>query len=123
MVGVTVENDKLYETEYLDFDIKCVDSPSGECPCPCNHMIDDECSCKDLIDPIRIGLTKTPVKLLYPLERPRVFNGRPYEVGFSEYFTVMIHFTYISFLWFNLGIYSDGIRQGNCSVRGQQFSF
>jgi len=26
-------------------------------------------------------LTKTPVNVLYPLERPMIFNGRPYEVS------------------------------------------
>ena len=80
VVATTVENDKFYETEFLDFQIDCVDSPTGECPCPCNYQIDQDCSCRDLSDPIRVSMTKTPVKLLYSLDSPAVFNGRPYEV-------------------------------------------
>lgn len=80
VVAMTVENDKIYETDYLDFQIDCVDSPNGECPCPCNHEIDQDCPCRDLMVPMRISMTKTPVKLVYPLERPTMFNGRPYEV-------------------------------------------
>ena len=80
VVALTVENDKLYETDFLDISIDCVDSPTGECPCPCDHQFDQDCSCRDLSDPIRVSMTKTPVKLLYSLENPSVFNGRPHEV-------------------------------------------
>ena len=81
VVTMTVENGKWYETDHLDITVDCVDSPTGQCPCPCDRFSDANCSCKDIKDPIRIGVTKTPVNVLYPLERPTIFNGRPHEVS------------------------------------------
>lgn len=77
---MTVENGKIYETDYLDFTIDCVGSPTGECPCSCMHTVDEECTCKDLSTPIRVSIVRTPVRILYPLAEPSIFNGRPYEV-------------------------------------------
>lgn len=77
---MTVENGKIYETDYLDFTIDCVGSPTGECPCGCMHSVDKDCSCRDLSTPIRVSVVRTPVKILYPLAEPTTFNGRPHEV-------------------------------------------
>lgn len=74
-----VENDRIHETEYFDFSIACVDSPTGQCPCQCSQE-DESCKCKDLEQSIRVGVTKTPVQLIYPLGNPKMFNGRPHEV-------------------------------------------
>ena len=59
---MVVENSKIYETEYLEVSVGCV----GE---------EDRC----LESNMTIGVTKTPVFLLYSLANPRMFNGRPYE--------------------------------------------
>ena len=61
LVSMVVENSKMYETEYLEVSVGCV----GEDRCLESNMT--------------IGLTKTPVSLLYSLSNPRIFNGRPYE--------------------------------------------
>ena len=61
LISMVVENSKLYETEYLEVSVGCVD--------------EDTC----LESNMTIGLTKTPVFLLYSLSNPRMFNGRPYE--------------------------------------------
>ena len=58
---MVVENEKLYQTEHLEVSVDCV----GEDRCLENNMT--------------IGLTKTPIALLYSLSNPRMFNGRPYE--------------------------------------------
>jgi hypothetical protein len=79
VTALRVENDRIYETEYFDFSIACVDSPTGQCPCQCSHQ-DESCKCKDLEHSIRVAVTKTPVQLIYPLSNPKMFNGRPHEV-------------------------------------------
>jgi hypothetical protein len=61
LISMVVENSKMYETEYLEVSVGCV----GEDRCLESNMT--------------IGLTKTPVFLLYSLSNPRMFNGRPYE--------------------------------------------
>ena len=101
VVTMTVENGKWYDTDRLDITIDCVDSPTEECPCPCDRFSDANCSCKDLKDPIRIGLTKTPVNVLYPLESPMIFNGRPYEVSDRPVQKVIIQITPVSAIDFS----------------------
>lgn len=76
---MTIENSQLYSTESLHFSLSCVNSPTGQCPCPCNYQLDPSCSCRDLTQNITVGLTKTPVYALYPLSQPKLFNGRPTE--------------------------------------------
>lgn len=77
---LTLENNKLYQTDQLQFEVACVDSPTGRCPCPCFHKEDPSCACRDLRRSIKVSVTKTPVYAVYPLSQPRMFNGRPYEV-------------------------------------------
>jgi len=80
LVTLTLENNRLYETESLQFMVACVNSPTGQCPCPCDYNNDPGCLCRDLRRSVNIGVTKTPVYALYPVSQPRTFNGRPYEV-------------------------------------------
>lgn len=79
IVTLTIENNKLYQTELLNFQVSCINSPTGQCPCPCYYLDDPTCRCRDLAEPIQIGLTKTPVYALYPLSQPHTVNGRPNE--------------------------------------------
>lgn len=80
VISVTVENGKIHETDYLDFAVDCVGSPTGKCPCGCTYTVDENCMCRDLSSPIRVSIVRTPVKIQYPLEEPTAFNGRPHEV-------------------------------------------
>jgi hypothetical protein len=80
VVTLNLENNKLYETDELDFELACVNSPTGRCPCPCFYAQDPGCACRDLRRTIKVSVTKTPVYAVYPLSQPRMFNGRPYEV-------------------------------------------
>lgn len=79
VVTVTIDNSQLYSTESLHFSLSCVNSPTGQCPCPCNYQLDSGCACRDLKHEITVGITKTPVYALYPLTQPKLFNGRPSE--------------------------------------------
>ena len=81
VVTLTLENDKLYATDELDFEVACVNSPTGACPCPCFYAEDPTCACRDLRRSIKVSVTKTPVDAVYPLSQPRMFNGRPHEVS------------------------------------------
>lgn len=81
VVSLSLENNKLYQTDSLQFAVNCINSPTGQCPCPCVYSEDPSCLCRDLKQSISIGITKTPVFALYPLSQPKMFNGRPYEVS------------------------------------------
>lgn len=62
VVSLSVENDRLYETDYLEVSLDgCID--------------DNRC----LNASMTIGLTKTPVTMIYSLNTPTMFNGRPFE--------------------------------------------
>jgi hypothetical protein len=79
VVTLTLENNKLHATDSLYFNLACVDSPTGACPCPCYYLTDPGCRCRDLRRAVAIAVTKTPVYAIYPLSQPHTFNGRPYE--------------------------------------------
>jgi hypothetical protein len=79
VVTLTLENNRLYQTESLNFNLACIDSPTGQCPCPCHYADDPLCTCRDLRRVISVAVTKSPVFAVYPLSQPRTFNGRPYE--------------------------------------------
>ncbi|KAL4528472.1 hypothetical protein Ndes2437A_g03041 [Nannochloris sp. 'desiccata'] len=79
VVTLALENNRLYQTESLNFNLACIDSPTGQCPCPCHHAYDPSCTCRDLRRVISVAVTKSPVFAVYPLSQPRTFNGRPYE--------------------------------------------
>lgn len=79
VVTVDLENNRLYETEQLNFGVSCVNSPTDQCPCPCNYATDANCQCRDLRQNISVAATKTAVYASYPLTYFRHFNGRPYE--------------------------------------------
>lgn len=79
IVTMTLENNKIHSTDTIDFAVACIESPNGNCPCPCDYRNDSSCHCRDLRQIISISVTKTPVYALYPLSQPRIFNGRPYE--------------------------------------------
>ena len=83
VVTLSLENNKLYQTDSLQFSVSCVNSPTGQCPCPCIYTEDPTCLCRDLRRTVSVGVTKTPVHALYPLSQPRMFHGRPYEVRSS----------------------------------------
>ena len=55
-------------------------SSTGNCPCPCNYATDPTCTCRDLQQPLNLGLTKTPVMGSYPLQYLQSFNYKPYEI-------------------------------------------
>ena len=83
---LSVENGRLYETEALNFNVACINSPTGECPCPCFYAEDPTCLCRDLRRVISVTVTKTPVNAVYSLSQPRMFNGKPDEVIISTCF-------------------------------------
>lgn len=83
VLALTIENNKLHATDSIVFDLACIDSPTGTCPCPCNHQNEPGCACRDLRHKLTVSITKTPIYALYSLSQPRTFNGRPYE----EYIT------------------------------------
>jgi hypothetical protein len=86
VVTLSLENDKLYQTEQLDFELACVTtdgSPPPACPCPCSYLSDPACACRDLRRAVRVAVTKSPVFAAYPLAQPRTLNGRAHE----EYIT------------------------------------
>eukprot|EP00887_Chlorella_sp_A99_P005310 scaffold1.g5310.t1 len=77
---VTLENNKLYETEQLRFGLKCLNSPTDECPCPCDYTTDPICKCRDLEQEMIVAATKSSVSVLYPVMVDKLYNGRPYEI-------------------------------------------
>jgi hypothetical protein len=86
VVTLSLENDKLYQTEQLEFDLACVTtdgSPPPACPCTCSYFTDPSCACRDLRRAVRVAVTKSPVFAAYPLAQPRTLNGRAHE----EYIT------------------------------------
>ncbi|KAL4424812.1 hypothetical protein ABPG77_000852 [Micractinium sp. CCAP 211/92] len=79
VVTVELENNKIYETEQLNFGVSCVNSPTDTCPCPCNYATDPTCACRDLKQNITVAATKSAVYARYPLTFYKYMNGRPYE--------------------------------------------
>ncbi|GAB4818016.1 hypothetical protein N2152v2_005062 [Parachlorella kessleri] len=79
IVTLELSNNKKYATEQLDFDVSCVDSPTGECPCPCNYSSDPKCTCRNLAQKLSVGVTKSAVYATYPMNYIKKFNGRPNE--------------------------------------------
>ncbi|KAL4437103.1 hypothetical protein ABPG75_004242 [Micractinium tetrahymenae] len=79
VVTVELENNKIYETEQLNFGVSCVNSPTDTCPCPCNYATDPTCPCRDLKENITVAATKSAVYARYPLTFYKYMNGRPFE--------------------------------------------
>lgn len=79
VVTLAVEAGAALATSTLDFDIACVGSASGACPCTCDPAADAACACRDLTSPLRITVTKTPAYATYPLNWVRSFNSKPTE--------------------------------------------
>lgn len=49
-------------------------SDDGVCPCQCNYAVDEGCTCRDLKGTVSVGVTKSPVLLMYPLTYMRNVN-------------------------------------------------
>jgi hypothetical protein len=62
---------------YLNFDAGC--SEDGVCPCQCNYASDPTCACRDIDGRISIHVTKSDVRLLYPLTYAKTINYYPIE--------------------------------------------
>ncbi|GIL53994.1 hypothetical protein Vafri_9547 [Volvox africanus] len=80
IVTLTVGHGGLVRTEDLEFSLRCVNSPDGNCPCSCNAATDPNCSCRDLQAPMRVSLTKSALWASYSLQYVNSFNWKPYEV-------------------------------------------
>ncbi|CAG9465795.1 unnamed protein product [Pedinophyceae sp. YPF-701] len=79
IVTVAVENGNTLETEQLEVQLSCVNSPDGQCPCSCNYATDPGCICRDVQDTFTVTLTKSPIYASYPLEYVKSFPGRAIE--------------------------------------------
>ncbi|EFJ46134.1 hypothetical protein VOLCADRAFT_105708 [Volvox carteri f. nagariensis] len=80
VITVTVANGQTLKTEELDLTVLCVNSPTGECPCPCNAAVDEDCSCRDLAAPMKVTITKSLLWASYPLTFVQQFNWKPVEI-------------------------------------------
>lgn len=65
LVSLVVENDRLYDTEHLEVSVGCVGNVGGE------GGEGSEARC--LENNMTIGVTKTPVALLYALTNPTMY--------------------------------------------------
>nr|BDU46980.1 generative cell specific-1 paralog [Pleodorina starrii] len=71
----------LSAAENFKFTVKCVNSPDGHCPCPCSAAIDENCSCRDLLAPLRVTLNKSLVAT-YALTYLQTFDQSATEISF-----------------------------------------
>nr|BDU46978.1 generative cell specific-1 paralog [Pleodorina starrii] len=72
---------RTHDIEQYEFTVECLNSPDGQCPCTCNSFIDEKCSCRDLVSPLRVWLTKSALVASYELAfLQNKFNWKPYEV-------------------------------------------
>ncbi|GLC38807.1 hypothetical protein PLESTM_000779300 [Pleodorina starrii] len=79
IVTLTVVNGKTVDTEKLEFTLKCVNSPDGDCPCTCDAANDSLCKCRDLVAPLRVSLSKSPLTASYPISYVQSFNWWVHE--------------------------------------------
>ncbi|KAK9799370.1 hypothetical protein WJX73_004741 [Symbiochloris irregularis] len=76
---IAVTNNGGLATQSLNYQVPCIQSTDGACPCTCNYATDAVCTCRDLAQSINVTLTKTPVYATYPLTYQQAFNYKPYE--------------------------------------------
>ena len=81
---VAIDGDTLGSTSEMQFDLSCVGSSDGSCPCKCNYAEDPDCSCRDLSSAISIRVSRTPVLAEYPLTYFASYNSKVYEVGYCN---------------------------------------
>lgn len=79
ILTLTVVDQTEVATSMLSFNVSCINSPTGQCPCPCNYVQEAACGCRDLSDPMTVQITKSAAYLRYPLQYSKTFEGKPEE--------------------------------------------
>eukprot|EP00775_Hariotina_reticulata_P002496 gene2496-2799_t len=79
VVTVTVDSGDTISNQDVVFNLNCIGSPNGDCPCPCNYAADASCQCRDLASALSVKLTKGQLFASYPLQYQQTFNFKPYE--------------------------------------------
>ena len=79
VMALSVDGGDAVATASVELSLPCVGSPTGACPCPCDYATDLSCQCRDLVSPLRLNITKSPVWANYPIQYLQAVNWRPTE--------------------------------------------